>query len=209
MSMYTPYTYLITHIPSGKRYYGVRWARNCHPSELWKKYFTSSRVIKRLIEQDGIGAFAYEVRRTFQSSKDARAWEIKVLRRLNVSSHQGWFNISEGGINFFADTTGTTHCITTRQKISEGNKGKILSKTTRQRMSEAKIGIPKTSEHIEKMRAQMSKKWRITLPDGSSKDITNLRSYCRDNGLDQGTMVGVANGRYTHHKRHLCSRLEL
>lgn len=80
--MTIPFTYRVLHIPSGKWYYGVRYAENCHPTDLWSTYFTSSDVIKSLIQTDGHDAFKPEIRRTFASSQQAIRWELKVLRRV-------------------------------------------------------------------------------------------------------------------------------
>ena len=44
-----PYTYRITHLPSGKHYYGARYAKDCHPSDLWVIYFTSSKTNEHYI----------------------------------------------------------------------------------------------------------------------------------------------------------------
>lgn len=90
--MSTPYTYRITHLPSGKHYYGCRYAKNCHPSDLWVTYFTSSSQIKRLIEQDGKKSFVIEIRKVFQSESECRAWENKVLRRLKIPNNENWIN---------------------------------------------------------------------------------------------------------------------
>lgn len=89
-----PYTYRITHLPSGKHYYGARYAKNCHPDDLWVKYFTSSKTVKKLIEQDGKDAFFVEVRKVFETPEECVAWEVEVLRRLRVSSNQNWLNVS-------------------------------------------------------------------------------------------------------------------
>lgn len=43
---HVPYTYLIGWSKLNKWYYGSRTAKNCHPSELWIKYFTSSKFVK-------------------------------------------------------------------------------------------------------------------------------------------------------------------
>lgn len=79
----TPYTYVLS-CPNNTRYYGVRFAINCHPTEFWNAYFTSSKQVKTLIKQYGKGAFSFEIRKTFDSVDAARSWENKVLRRLNV-----------------------------------------------------------------------------------------------------------------------------
>lgn len=40
------YTYLIGWSNHNKWYYGRRTAKNCHPNEFWKTYFTSSKYVK-------------------------------------------------------------------------------------------------------------------------------------------------------------------
>lgn len=88
-----PYTYCITHKPSGKRYYGARYANGCHPDDLWVKYFTSSKTIKGLIKLDGKEAFSIEVRRIFKTAEACVEWESKVLRRLDVTYNTNWLNL--------------------------------------------------------------------------------------------------------------------
>ena len=51
--IYTPYTYLLKFKPTGQVYYGVRFASNCHPNDFFIDYFTSSKIIKFLIENFG------------------------------------------------------------------------------------------------------------------------------------------------------------
>lgn len=94
MTIYVPYTYVITHLPSGKRYYGVRHGTGCHPSDLWVKYFTSSKVVKKLIEKDGKDVFRAEVRQTFASKDEAVKWETKFITRTQIwrPDRQDWLN---------------------------------------------------------------------------------------------------------------------
>ena len=73
--MTTPYTYCITHLPSGRWYHGVRYATGCHPSDLWTTYFTSSASVLNLVETSDPQDFKTEVRRTFGSRAEAIAWE--------------------------------------------------------------------------------------------------------------------------------------
>lgn len=67
--MNQPFTYLIKHIPTSKVYYGLRYAKKCHPSDLWTTYFTSSYDVEKLIEKDGKDAFLFEVRKIFNDTK--------------------------------------------------------------------------------------------------------------------------------------------
>ncbi len=83
---YVPYTYLIIHKTTGLWYYGSQYAnsknRVANPENLWKSYFTSSKVIKRLIEEYGINDFDFQIRKTFTSKEKTLEWEQKVLRRI-------------------------------------------------------------------------------------------------------------------------------
>jgi len=90
--MCIPYTYRITCVPTGRHYYGVRFAKNCKPDDLWTTYFTSSKPIKRLIEEFGKDSFSAEVRKVFNDVDSAREWEQKVLERLNVRKNDNWIN---------------------------------------------------------------------------------------------------------------------
>ena len=86
-SIYTPFTYCITFIPTGQRYYGVRYAKGCHPSQLWTTYFTSSKIISNLIEEYSKDSFTFEVRKTFTNGDSALYWETKFLNRIDAANH--------------------------------------------------------------------------------------------------------------------------
>lgn len=89
--MTTPFTYLIGWSVHNKWYYGVRFAKNCNPDDLWTKYFTSSKYVQQMREEHG-EPDVVEVRRTFLSQIDARLWEQKVLRRLDAVKSTHWLN---------------------------------------------------------------------------------------------------------------------
>ena len=91
-NMTIPYTYYLINKITGEKYYGVRYAAGCNPSELWHTYFSSSKYVKKLIKMHGKDSFNYEVRRTFDSPSEARNWEERVLRRLDVIHSDIWLN---------------------------------------------------------------------------------------------------------------------
>lgn len=90
-TIYTPYTYLIGWSSHKKYYYGVRYAKDCHPSDLWSSYFTSSKYVHEFREEHG-EPDVIVVRKTFVDSKKAIEWETKVLQRLNVVESELWIN---------------------------------------------------------------------------------------------------------------------
>ena len=91
-----PYTYLIGWLQYNTYYYGVRYSKNCHPSDLWVTYFTSSELVKDAHKKYGRPDII-QIRKTFTNREAAITWEHKVLRRLNVLSETKWLNQSTGG----------------------------------------------------------------------------------------------------------------
>jgi hypothetical protein len=72
----TPYYYVIKHKPSGKLYAGSQYGKNSNPENLLKTYFTSSKLVKELIEKDGVESFEIEY---IDCRPDAREYEQKFL----------------------------------------------------------------------------------------------------------------------------------
>lgn len=88
-----PYTYILKSKLDGKCYYGVRYAKDCHPDDLFVTYFSSSKIVHKLIEEHGPEVFTAQVRRTFDSATAAIDWEHRVLRRLDAAKHPGFLNL--------------------------------------------------------------------------------------------------------------------
>jgi hypothetical protein len=143
----TPYTYALTHLPSERRYYGVKWATGCHPSTFWIDYKTSSGYIKELIDQDGLHAFTYEIRKVFDDPKKARDWEKKVIKRLGVPKNPHWINKKIPGKRFhstpesLAKLRGRPKSEEHKAKISASNVGKHDHWNGKKHSEESKIKI--------------------------------------------------------------------
>jgi hypothetical protein len=92
---------------------------------------------------------------------------------------------------------------------------------TKKLISESKMGIKQTPEHIQKrvnkmvgfkqsdyqknrMKECLSEHWTLTDPNGIIHNITNLRQFCRENKLDQGNMVKVSQGILKQSKGWTC-----
>jgi hypothetical protein len=91
IKMNTPYTYLIGWSDLNRWYYGVRYSKNCHPTDLWNPYKTSSKIVLKFIKDHGEPDIRI-VRRTFNSVNEARVWEHRVLLKLNVINKEKWLN---------------------------------------------------------------------------------------------------------------------
>jgi len=135
--MNTPYTYLIGWSKHDTWYYGVRFAADCSPDDLWQSYFTSSNYVSEFREQNG-EPDVIQVRKTFDDSQKARDWESKVIDRIGMVGNENWLNRGNGG-NKFLNLGGyilpersEEHC----KKISERKKGvSVFTEEEKQRRS--------------------------------------------------------------------------
>lgn len=157
MHIYTPYTYLIGWSSYNKWYYGVRYAKGCHPKDLWVTYFTSSRHVKQFRESHGEPDII-QIRKTFSNSPEALAWEEKVLKRMNVAYDGRWINMTQNrGFPLICELPIEVQKNRSRL-ISESLKnriyptGRIVLKETREKLKKAQATVWKSynDEEYEK-----------------------------------------------------------
>ena len=151
--MCIPFTYLIGWPQHSLFYYGVRYARNCSPADLWTTYFTSSADVKRLRKTLGEPT-VIEVRKTFADRSTACLWEHKVLRRLNAVKREDFINRSLGGALFWS---GMRQSDEHREKRRKAWIGRKHSEESRAKMSEShkgqrRVGWHHTEETKQKLR---------------------------------------------------------
>ena len=87
----TPFTYYLYWLELDLHYYGVRYAINCNPTELWTTYFTSSTYVNRLRKNYG-DPDIIQVRKIFNDIEQAKRWESKVLQRVKALDKMNWLN---------------------------------------------------------------------------------------------------------------------
>lgn len=168
-----PFTYLIYCRPTGQYYYGSRYSKHCHPSQLWSTYYTSSKIVKQLIREYGKDAFDIKITRTFDSKEDARLWEYRFLCKVKASTNPVWLNQHNGDGNFL-NKGGYRMTDAQRKKLSQAqkgiakpgtaiamkgnnhNKGKKFSVESRAKCSASKVGNKnrlgvKHSDEIKKL----------------------------------------------------------
>lgn len=149
-----PYTYYLYHKQTDTHYYGVRYAKNCDPTDLWNTYFSSSKKVKKLIDEYGTHSFSVKIRKTFDDKKQAILWEQKVLRRLKVLSKPKWLNDNISGAilleNHPRGMLGKKHTNSVKEKISRRTKNKTYeeiygdrAKEQRQQRSDSHKNKPK------------------------------------------------------------------
>jgi hypothetical protein len=129
--MSIPYTYLIGWTNHNKWYYGVRYAVDCHPSELWVTYFTSSKYVKTFRSNFG-EPDVVTIRKIFSDSTKAKLWESAVLRKMCVSERPDFLNKAATDQKFI----NTGHTEETKQKLSDAAKRRPkISEETKKKMS--------------------------------------------------------------------------
>jgi hypothetical protein len=129
--MTQPFSYHLYHKLTGKHYYGIKYSKGCSPIDLWTTYFSSSKLVKRLIEKFGADSFTVKVKRLFDSPEKALLWEHRLLSRINAAKRADWLNRHNGGPKF-------------RGPTNQSENTKIVASKTHK-------GVPKTEEQKRKM----------------------------------------------------------
>lgn len=159
--MTTPYTYLLKHIPTGKVYYGCRYAIGCSPTEFWNTYKTSSKYVKELIDSYGADTFIYEIRKVFNDADGARLWEHKVLKRMRVIQREDFLNMTDNiSISPEAALKGIRNRKTSKQNIEHARKLGLSNKGK------------KHSAQINKLKGHPNNKFKLGVVES---DITRER----------------------------------
>lgn len=83
------YTYSIKHLPSDTYYYGVRKSA---VEDIGIAYFSSSKLVLRLIREEPIDNFEFKIRKKFNSYQSARIHETQFLKRVKAVSNPRFLN---------------------------------------------------------------------------------------------------------------------
>jgi hypothetical protein len=130
MNTKRPYFYLIQHKLSRKLYAGVKYSKPDSSNFMTETgYKTTSKVVKSIIEEEGLSAFDTITIKHFDTPDAAREYESRYLLKVSARTNPKFLNLSNANGVFY-------------------NKGGYrLSKKTKQRMSK-----PKSEEHIQSMK---------------------------------------------------------
>jgi hypothetical protein len=158
-SIYTPFVYYLKWTKTNKKYIGSRWATErscvyetgCHPDDLWNTYFTSSKHVERYRNKHG-DPDVIEIRATFKTDVEAQKYEETLLRKLKAVSRKDYLNHNYGIPR--KQRKGNEHPLKgvsrpqeVRDKIREGNTGKVLTKEHKLKISKSHIGKTLSEEH--------------------------------------------------------------
>lgn len=90
----------------------------------------------------------------------------------------------KGELNSFY---GKKHTEETKLKISNAKRGKSINKGTKR---------PWASENLKKIKHRAYGQFEIVEPEGKVLIVTDLKSYCRNKGLNYTTMSSLSNGKW-------------
>lgn len=149
-----PFTYLLVHKPTGKKYYGSRYAQGCSTSELWTTYFSSSKVVQQLIAEDGKDSFVCTVRKTFSTAEEAISWEGRVLRKVNARKDPRFINMhnNDGLVGLKGDSNpmrNAEHLEKWKKSAARNKTGRILSIDHKNAISKALTGRVRSKEECD------------------------------------------------------------
>lgn len=207
MNIYTPYTYLIGWSKHNRWYYGVRYAKNCNPVDLWTKYFTSSEKVKDFRKEYGEPDIK-QIRKTFSDAKQAKNWEDRVLVRLKVHIKEQWLNKScntwRGIINEIPWNKGIKRpdisLLMKEMRIARPDWGTVKGYTNDYRKQNGLniiIGKPKGSKDCQETKTKKSnaRKGKLTVRDEEGNCfLVNTDDERYLSGKLKSVMLGVALG---------------
>ena len=144
--MHKPYTYYIAWPEHDLHYYGVRFAKDCSPDDLWVSYFTSSKRVKNVRKIYGEPSIV-EVRKIFETTNAARRWESRVIKRLKAPSKKNWLNMSDHNDKFYHEGARGKFTDEHRKKLSDAAKKRRLSPEHKAKLNEGRRKSKNSPEH--------------------------------------------------------------
>lgn len=75
------YIYLLYNKTIKMYYVGVRYAKDCNPDDFWVSYFTSSKIVHKLIDLYGEDDFKYKIVKIFNDRNEAILTEQKYTKK--------------------------------------------------------------------------------------------------------------------------------
>lgn len=177
--MTQPFFYIVEH-KTGVRYAGIKFSKGCSPDDLLTTYFTSSKRVHSLLQEDP-NAFSVVEIKEFDCKDSLLEYEVSFLKSVNAPYSKDWLNLAAGkainpeavkatclekyGVDNWMKTPdakglgfkeGNTYgCFKrseeTRAKMSQAFKGRVFSDEHRLAISESKRGSRASPEARKKM----------------------------------------------------------
>jgi hypothetical protein len=161
----------------------------CHPDDLWKTYFTSSKEVPVYREKYGEPDII-QIRKTFFDARSAKMWEHKVLLRLNAATSDKWLNktYAMAEFNLHEYNTGKKRSKEQKTRMSLAQKGRTISKDHAKKISNANKGRKpwNTGKILTDIKYKTTaKKWIIyNLETKQEFSVFSLRQWCKTQNLN-------------------------
>lgn len=176
-------------------------------------YFGSGHYLKRAVKKYGREDFVKTIVADFETEDEAVAYETELLHRMHRLSG-GWELFSERFYNLrMNDNRGKVSLSeSTRQKLSEAATGKIISKESRKKISEAQSGdknhmFGKTGEkhqNFGKTGEQRGKAFKGFAIGTSLENCKNIvfdgEKSMKMRGFRSSNISNAISGKYRHYK---------
>lgn len=128
------YVYKLTFIPTNQYYIGYRGSKTSNPMDLLTTYFTSSKVVKKLISEYGVENFKKEILAEFESGLDAYEYEQKLLVEHNVECNIQMLNKR---LTSFSLGAFKNHTAKTKEKMRKSRKSLWGDENYRSKVTDA------------------------------------------------------------------------
>lgn len=193
--------------PSGKVYIGItsktiQERKNCG--------YGHNAHLRSAIKKYGWNNFKHEVVAEGLTADEAQEMEKRLISEMNSTDRDKGYNLSLGGEATFL---GLKHSEATKAKISKANKGKVVSLSTRQRLSESlkgkligeknpMYGKPKSAETIQKQydahRHQMKPIDQLDMDGNLLATYESINSAVRATGIKKQNIRCCIIGKSRH-----------
>ena len=212
--MRKPYFYIIKHVPSQKYYVGCKINSRANSADFMteKGYQTTSRVIKEIIQKDGLDSFEIIKIKHFETPDEALAYEMRFLTRVNAAKNIKFYNRHNGGENF-VNKGGYTLTESTKRKMRKPKSKETIEKQNQEKRTRSKDVYRKmvetrkkrystwhTPEQIEKIKQHNATWWN---EENRKKQSEKMKEVHKLNPISEETRQkhrekskGANNGMY-------------
>ena len=196
--MKDPYFYIIKHNSSERYYAGVNYSKPDSTKLLTEGgYITSSKVVKRIIRDEGLGSFSIDRIKHFSSSDAAIQYETRFLQKINAKDNNDFLN-RWNSVSDWKNSGGYKLTDETREKMrkpkSESHRSN-MSESLRNRSSSIYEKTVKTRRengevwHSDETKENIRKANLIRWSDESNheKHSDLMKEYYKDNPISDET----------------------
>lgn len=196
--MKTPYFYIIEHKTTQQYYAGCKINASANSSNFMteKGYKTTSKIVRKIIENEGLEAFKIVKIKHFKSAQEAVWYETRFLQKVNAAQNPRFLNQQNGGKNFI-NKGGYKLKESTKNKMRKPKSEKTIKKQNEEKRNRPKSVYQKMVEtrkknglpwHSDKMRERI-KEFNQTYWDNEKREkhAELMREYYKKTPISEET----------------------